>query len=109
MESYIGVFIIFIVLGVIYRQERLRIIKRKIDKRKGRKTEMLKLAEQFIGKRCLFYTFNSQVAGTVKEIGENGILIEEKENLQIINPDYIVRIREYPKNKKGKYKDVIFD
>ena len=109
MESYIGVFIIFIVLGVIYRQDRLRIIKRKIDKRKGRKTEMLKLAEQFIGKRCLFYTFNSQVAGTVKEIGENGILIEEKENLQIINPYYIVRIREYPKNKKGKYKDVIFD
>ncbi|MBQ6601027.1 MAG: hypothetical protein IIX36_05230 [Clostridia bacterium] len=109
MESYIGVFIIFIVLAFIYRQERLRIIKRKIDKRKGRKTEMLKLAEQFIGKRCLFYTFNSQVAGTVKEIGENGILIEEKENLQIINPDYIVRIREYPKNKKGKYKDVIFD
>jgi len=109
MESYIGTIIIFIVLAVIYRQEKLRIIKRIIEKRKGRGYEMLKLAEQFIGKRCLFYTFNSQVSGTVKEIGENGILIEEKENLQIINPDYVIRIREYPKNKKGKYKDVIFD
>jgi len=109
MESYIGVFIMVIVLAVIYRQEKHRIIKRIIEKRKGQENEMLKLAEQFIGKRCLFYTFNSQVSGTVKEIGENGILIEEKENLQIINPDYIIRMREYPKNKKGKYKDVIFD
>lgn len=109
MESYIGIFVIFIVLAVIYRQEKLRIIKRIIKKRKGRGNEMLKLAEQFIGKRCLFYTFNSQVSGTVKEIGENGILIEEKENLQIINPDYVIRIREYPKNKKGKYKDIIVD
>lgn len=54
-------------------------------------------------------SYISQVSGTVKEIGENGILIEEKGNLQIINPDYVIRIREYPKNKKGKYKDVIFD
>ena len=54
------------------------------------------------GKRCLFYTFNNQISGTVKQIGQNGILIEEKGEEQIINPDYIVRIREYPKNKKGK-------
>ena len=109
MESYIGILVMVIVLIIVYRQEKQRIIKKIIDKRKGRRNEMLKLAEQFVGKRCLFYTFNSQVSGTVKEIGENGILIEEKGNLQIINPDYVIRIREYPKNKKGKYKDVIFD
>ena len=109
MESYIGVIFMFIVLIIIYRQEKQHIVKRIIERRKGRGNEMLEFARQFIGKRCLFYTFNSQVSGTVKEIGANGILIEEKGNLQIINPDYVVRIREYPKNKKGKYKDVIFD
>lgn len=109
MESYIGIFVMVIVLIIVYRQEKQRIIKRINDRKKGQGNEMLKLAEQFIGKRCLFYTFNSQVSGTVKEIGGNGILIEEKDNLQIINPDYVIRIREYPKNKKGKYKDVIFD
>ena len=109
MESYFSVIFLFAILFIIFRQQKQYIIKRMISKRKGSGKDMLKLAEQFIGKRCLFYTFNSQVAGTVKEIGENGILIEEKENLQIINPDYVVRIREYPKNKKGKYKDVIFD
>lgn len=109
MESYFGIIFIFIVLFIIFSKEKQHIIKRIISKKKGSEKEMLKLAEQFIGKRCVFYTFNSQVYGTVKEIGENGILIEEKGNLQIINPDYIIRIREYPKNKKGKYKDVIFD
>ena len=97
------------ILLVIYRQEKQQIIKRIINKRKGTGNQMLKLAENFIGKRCLFYTFNNQITGTVKEIGENGILIEENDNLQIINSDYIVRIREYPKNKKGKDKSVIVD
>ena len=109
MESYIGIFLMLFILLVIYRQEKQQIIKRIINKRKGTGNQMLKLAENFIGKRCLFYTFNNQITGTVKEIGENGILIEENDNLQIINSDYIVRIREYPKNKKGKDKSVIVD
>lgn len=100
---------LWFVLFVVRRQEKQQHIIRRIKKRKGKGKQMLKLAENFVGKRCLIYTFNSQITGTVKEIGENGILIEEKDNLQIINPDYIVRIREYPKNKKGKYKEVVFD
>ena len=109
MESYFCIIFLFIVLFIVFRQEKQYIIKRIISKRKGSGSKMLEFAQQFIGKRCIFYTFNSQVYGTVKEIGKNGILIEEKGNLQIINPDYIIRMREYPKNKKGKYKDVIFD
>lgn len=109
MESYIGIFMMLFILFIIYREEKQQIIKRIINKRKGTGKQMLKLAENFMGKRCIFYTFNNQITGTVKEIGENGILIEEKDNLQIINPDYIVRIREYPKNKKGKDKSVIVD
>lgn len=109
MENYFGIFMLFFILFIIYRQEKQHIIKRIINKKKGTGSQMIKLAESFVGKRCIFYTFNNQIVGTVKEIGENGILIEEKDNLQIINPDYIVRIREYPKNKKGKDKSVIVD
>lgn len=100
---------LFIILFLVFRQEKQQHIKRIIKKKKGTGSQMLKLAENFVGKRCLFYTFNNQIAGTVKEISTNGILIEEKGELQIINPDYVVRIREYPKNKKGKYKDVVLD
>ena len=109
MENYFGIFLMLFILFIIYRQEKQQIIRRMINKKKGTGKQMLKLAEGFIGKRCIFYTFNSQIIGTIKEIGTNGILIEEKDNLQIINPDYVSRIREYPKNKKGKYKDVVLD
>ena len=57
----------------------------------------------------LIFRIGSAIPVPFTNIGENGILIEEKDNLQIINPDYIVRIREYPKNKKGKKKSVILD
>lgn len=109
MESCYVIFFIFLILFFIHRQEKQQIIKIIILDKKGKGTEMLTLAEKFIGKRCLFYTFNNQISGTVKQIGQNGILIEEKGEEQIINPDYIVRIREYPKNKKGKDKSVIVD
>lgn len=109
MEGYFVVFFIFIILFLIHRQEKQQILQRIIFDKKGKGAEMLTLAEKFIGKRCLFYTFNNQISGTVKQIGQSGILIEEKGEEQIINPDYIVRIREYPKNKKGKDKSVIVD
>lgn len=109
MEGYYVIFLVLIILFIVYREEKQQIIKKTIIDKKGKGSEMLTLAERFIGKRCLFYTFNNQITGTVKEISKSGILIEEKGEEQIINPDYIVRIREYPKNKKGKDKSVIVD
>lgn len=107
--EYYWIFFLLIILFLSYREEKQQIIKRIIIDKKGKGSEMLTLAEKFIGKRCLFYTFNNQITGTVKEISKSGILIEEKGEEQIINPDYIVRIREYPKNKKGKDKSVVVD
>lgn len=109
MESYYPIFFMFLILFIIHYQEKKEIIRKIILNKKGKGKEMLTLAEKFIGKKCLFYTFNNQITGTVKEISKSGILVEEKGELQIINPDYVVRIREYPKNKKGKDKSVIFD
>lgn len=71
--------------------------------------EMKTLAQRFIDKECLIYTFNSQVSGVIKEIGDSGLLIENNNSNEIINFDYIIRIREYPKNKKGKKKGLILD
>jgi len=36
-------------------------------------------------------------------------LIEKSGTLEAVNFDFIVRIREYPKNKNGKKKSVILD
>lgn len=71
---------------------------------------MYELAQKFIGKECLIYTFNSsQLTGVIKEVNEGGILLENRDNLEAVNFDFIVRIREYPKKKNGKKKSVVLD
>lgn len=71
---------------------------------------MYELAQKFIGKECLIYTFNSsQLTGVIKEVNEGGILLENGDNLEAVNFDFIVRIREYPKKKNGKKKSVVLD
>ena len=72
---------------------------------------MVELAKKFIGKDCIIYTMNSQLNGVITEVANGGILVEENYNnsLQVVNIDYIVRIREYPINKKGKKKAVVLD
>ena len=72
---------------------------------------MLELAKMFLDRECIIYTFDNQLQGVIKSITDNAILLERKSDnsLEIVNADFIVRIREYPKNKKGKSKSVVFD
>lgn len=70
---------------------------------------MLELAKKFLGKECIVYTFNSQLSGIIKEVSEGGILLAKGNTDEAVNFDFIVRIREYPRNKNGKKKSVIFD
>ena len=84
-------------------------------KKKGKKEReaMENLAKQFIGKECIIYTITSNdgsVQGTVKEVSGGGIVIEDPfKQVQVVNLEYVTRIREYPRNKKGKKKSVILD
>ena len=72
---------------------------------------MVELAKRFIGKDCLIYTFDGshQFSGIIKEVIDNAVLIEKDGISEAINLDFVVRIREYPLNKKGKKKSVILD
>lgn len=71
------------------------------------------LAKQFIGKECIIYTITSNdatIQGTIKDVSESGLLLEDAQGqLQAVNLEYVTRIREYPRNKKGKKKSVIMD
>ncbi|MBR2292842.1 MAG: hypothetical protein IKA44_00855 [Clostridia bacterium] len=72
---------------------------------------MIELAKRFVGKECLIYSFDSnhQFTGVIKEVTDGAILVENGETLEAINLDFVIRIREYPKNKKGKKKSVVLD
>lgn len=70
---------------------------------------MFELAQSFIGKECLIYTFNSQLSGILKEVTSGALLLDNGKTTEIVNLDYIVRIREYPVGKNGKKKSVVLD
>ena len=106
---FIPVIFLFLVL-FITRQANAVIFKKIIQKRKTVDIQMYELAQKFIGKECLIYTFNSsQLTGVIKEVNEGGILIENGDTLEAVNFDFIVRIREYPRKKNGKKKSVVLD
>ena len=70
---------------------------------------MRELAEKFVGKECLIYTYNSQVVGTVTQVTDGAIMLDNGKGCEAVNMDYIVRLREYPRGKNGKKKSVVLD
>ena len=72
---------------------------------------MKELAKRFLNKECVITSFdgNHQYEGVIKEVTDSGILVEKDSKTEAINLDFIVRIREYPRNKKGKKKTVVFE
>ena len=109
---YIPIVMMFIVLFVLLRNRKHIIAKKVIERRKTEdKTEMIELAKKFIGKECLIYAFDSghQFDGVIKEVSDGALLIEKNGEMEAINLDFVIRIREYPKNKNGKKKSVVLD
>ncbi len=106
------VFVLFFI--VIPQQKREKEAIRKIIQRKkskGEREEMKTLAERFIGKECIISMYNgTQNVGTIKEISDSAMLIADNEGREeAINLDFVMKIYEYPKNKKGKKKSVVLD
>ena len=111
-SSYIPIMVLFIILFVMYCNQKAVIARKVIEKRKTEdRTKMIELAKRFIGKECLIYAFDSnhQFDGTIKEVTDGAILIEKDQKLEAINLDFVIRIREYPKKKNGKKKSVVLD
>ena len=111
-SNYIPIIMMFAVLFIVLQRRNRIIVKKVINcrKTKGANTEMKELAERFIGKECVISSFDgNQYRGVIKEVSNGAILVEKDEKLEAINLDFIIRIREYPRNKNGKKKSVVLD
>ena len=113
-STYIPIIILWIIIFNMFhkrRKEENEIVRRIIKKRKvGGKSEMKALAERFVDKECVVYTFNgTQFVGIIKEVTDGAILVEKDGKPEAINLDFVIRIREYPVNKKGKKVSVVLD
>ena len=72
---------------------------------------MKEIAKKFIDKDCVIYSFDGghQFEGIIKEVTDGAILVEKNGKLEAINLDFVIRIREYPVNKKGKKASFVVD
>ena len=106
--------ILLVIIPLIAQQRRkIAAVKHILDQKQHKENVTMKeLAQKFIDKECLIYTVASDsncVKGTIKEISDNGLLIECDGNLQVVNLEFVTRIREWPRKKNGKKKEIIFD
>lgn len=109
---------LLVIIPWIMRQRRLAAVRHILNQKKQNKenSEMKELAKRFIGEECIIYTITSNdgsVQGVIKEIDDGGMVIEKKTKktgeLEIINLDFVTRIRQYPRKKNGKKKDIVLD
>ena len=112
-STYVPIILMWIIIiYVLFRNRKAVIARQIIEKRKTEgNTEMKELAKRFIDKECVITSFdgNRQYEGIIKEVTDGAILVEKDGMTQAINLDFIIRIREYPRNKKGRKKSVVFD
>ena len=106
--------LLFLVVILPGRRQKTAAVARHIRRKEKKEREAMEnLAKQFIGKECVIYTITSNdgsVQGTIKEVSGGGMILEDIQGqLQAVNLEYVTRIREYPRNKKGKKKSVILD
>lgn len=119
MDSlYIVIFalLVLVIIPGMLRRRRLAAVRHILNKNKKQQQRqqrevgtMKELAKQFIGRECIIYTVmsnDSSIRGTVKEVTDGGIIVENKEGTEAVNLEYITRIREWPRNSKGKKKQI---
>ena len=110
--AYIPIFIMLLLVFIMLREQKQMMLRQLIRKRNPEdKIKMTELAKRFIDKECVIYSFDSshQYDGIIKEVTDGAMLIEKEGKLEAINLDFVIRIREYPRNKNGKKKSVVLD
>ena len=116
MGSYLVIIAVLIIFFCIRRRRRTAAVAWQIlNQRKQNKENvvMKELAKQFIGEECIIYTIASNdgsIQGVIKEIDDGGMVIERNSGgWEIDNLDVVNRIRQYPRKKNGKKKDIVWD
>ena len=116
MGSYLVIIAVLIIFFCIRRRRRPAAVAWQIlNQRKQNKENvvMKELAKQFIGEECIIYTITSNdgsIQGVIKEIDDGGMVIERNSGgREIVNLDFVTRIRQYPRKKNGKKKDFVLD
>ena len=106
--SVFPLLILFLVLSQ-QKKETVKYLETRIRKQKG-DTQMQQLALRYIGKDVLLTTVASgSYDGVLREVVDNAAVLDKNGQETVVNLDYVIRLREYPKNKNGKRKALVAD
>ena len=110
MNPSVYVCIILLLLVVYLQRRRTKTVAAVCRVKKNRKGQitMLEMLERFIGKECIVYELENQVTGTIREIKDGWIIVENDKGTEALNAEFVTRVREYPRKKNGK-KAAVFD
>ena len=111
MNNKVLIIILFLLFFIIFNTEKQNNTKRIQSKKKRNIKEieqMKELSKKFIGKECLIYLMSGQMTGVITEVGDSAVIVEKDGVSEVVNLDFVVRIREYPKNKKGNKKKLLW-
>lgn len=116
MEStYFIIFFMLIVIFISARESNILATIALRRKKKGRNRQnMNELVLKYIGKKCIISTMSNSLGGSVtgiiKSVNDSWLEVEAQNGqTEIINSEYIIRIKEYPVNKKGKEKKIVLE
>ena len=116
MKNSLWIIVILVIFLHIRRRRQAAAAVWKAQLRRKQNKEifvMKELAKQLIGKDCIVYTiasFDGGIPGVIKSVEDGGMVIQrESGELEIINLDFVTRIREYPRKKNGKKKGLVLD
>ena len=107
--------LLLVIIPWMARRRQLAAVRHILNQKKQNKENhvMKELARQFLEKECIIYTItsnDSSIQGVIKEIDDGGMLIERNTGeKEIINLDFVTRIREYPRKKNGRKKGIVLD
>lgn len=72
---------------------------------------MNEMINGFVGKDCIVFIAASSgtgVNGVITSVNENWITVKTVNGEEVINLDYVIRVKEHPVRKNGKKKKITF-
>ena len=105
---WICIYLPLILMIINNSNQRKQQILRRIRRKKGANKMTNEMLYEFIGQECIVYLPSGQVAGTIESVQDGWLRIKTGTDTDLINLEYVSRIRKYPRKKNGK-KAIVID
>jgi len=105
---WICIYLPLIIMLLNNSNQRRQQILRRIRRKKGANKMTNEMLYEFIGQECIVYLPSGQVSGTIESVQDGWLRIKTGTDTDLINLEYVSRIRKYPRKKNGK-KAIVID